>query len=81
MGAKSLNKVAYDFYEKGLTEGLPTTGGLTNAQLTAVTGTAGVAAWSGTGNGTEIAILKAIYAQNAQMIALLTAIRDNTASG
>lgn len=57
------------------------TGPLTNAQFTAVQGTAAVAAWAGTGNGTTVAILKAIYAQNSQMITLLTAIRDNTTTG
>lgn len=49
---------------------------LTNAQLTAVTGTAATAPWGGTGNGTEIAILKALHAQNVTIIGLLTAIRD-----
>lgn len=37
-------------------------------------------AWSGTGDGTVISILKALYAQNAAAIALLTEIRDNTAT-
>lgn len=38
------------------------------------------AAWSGTGNGTVIAILKALHAQNVQMIGLLTQIESNTAT-
>lgn len=38
-------------------------------------------AWSGSGNGTVIAILKALHAQNAQIIAVLNQIQDNTASG
>lgn len=53
---------------------------LTNAQLTAVTGAASAPAWAGTGNGTVIAILKAIHAQNAQMITLLNDIKTNTSS-
>lgn len=35
--------------------------------------------WSGTGNGTVIAILKAMHAQNATMIGILNDIKDNTA--
>lgn len=36
---------------------------------------------TGAASGTMVALLKGIYVQNAQMITLLTAIRDNTASG
>ena len=54
------------------------TGPLTNSQLTAVTGTASTAAWGGTGNATEIAILKAMYAQNANIMTLLGEIAENT---
>lgn len=56
------------------------TGPLTNAQYQASIGTPAIAAWSGINNGTVIAILKALYAQNEQMITLLTEIRDNTAA-
>lgn len=35
---------------------------------------------TGAATGTMIALLKGLYVQNAQMITLLTAIRDNTAS-
>lgn len=37
-------------------------------------------AWSGSGNGTVIAILKALHAQNAQIVDLLTQIESNTAT-
>lgn len=53
-------------------------GPITNAQFTAVEGTAATAAWSGTGSGTVVAVLKAIHAQNAQVIALLEDIEVNT---
>lgn len=36
-------------------------------------------AWSGTGNGTVIAILKALHAQNASIIGVLEQIQTNTA--
>lgn len=54
------------------------TGPITNAQFTAVEGTAATAAWAGTGNGTVIAILKAIHAQNETMIGHLSQIATNT---
>nr|CAI3971185.1 hypothetical protein ORM20_00136 [Ochrobactrum phage ORM_20] len=54
------------------------TGPLTNAQYSAITGVIGDSAWSGTGNGTLISILKALYAQNAQIITLLGDIKTNT---
>lgn len=57
---------------------VPVSGPLTNAQLTAVQGTAATAAWAGTGNGTTIAILKAIYAQNEEIKTLLNDIKTNT---
>lgn len=38
------------------------------------------AAWTGTGDGTVIAILKALHAQNVQIIAALQAIQANTAT-
>lgn len=38
------------------------------------------AAWAGTGDGTVIAILKAMYAQNEAMLAQLQAINTNTSS-
>lgn len=53
-------------------------GPLTNAQFTAVEGTAATATWSGTGNGTVVSLLKAIHAQNAQVISLLEEIELNT---
>lgn len=61
--------------------GLPASlgGGLSNAQYTAVAGTAAAAAWGGTGNGTGISILKALYNQNVQIISLLNDIKTNTA--
>lgn len=43
-------------------------------------GTGAEAAWGGTGNATMIAIMKALYTQNATMIGLLEEIRDNTAA-
>lgn len=54
------------------------TGPVTNAQYTAVSGTASAAAWSGSGNGTIIAILKAIHAQNETIITHLSNIEANT---
>lgn len=54
------------------------TGPLTNAQYTAAIGTPGIASWSGTGNGTVIAILKAIYEQNETIITHLSNIESNT---
>lgn len=53
-------------------------GPLTNAQLVAVTGAASVAPWEGSGNGTAIAILKAIWSQNEDIKTLLTTIAANT---
>lgn len=55
------------------------TGPLTNAQLTAVTGVATVAAWDGVAaSATTNSILKAMYAQNALIITLLGEIDTNT---
>jgi|GEM_PF-2916547 len=56
------------------------TGPITNAQFTAVQGTAATAEWTGTGNATTIAILKALYTQNQQVITLLGEIANNTAN-
>lgn len=61
-----------------ITGSVAVTGPLTNAQYTAASGTAGSAAWAGTGNGTVIAILKAIHAQNETMITHLANIEANT---
>lgn len=59
---------------------IPVSGPLTNAQLTAVTGTAAAAAWNGTDpSATVIALLKAIHAQNVQIIMELNEISANTA--
>lgn len=57
---------------------VPVSGPITNAQYIAVVGTAAIAAWPGTGNGTLIAIQKAIYAQNVEIITLLGQIAENT---
>lgn len=57
---------------------VPVTGPITNAQYSAVVGTAATPNWSGTGNGTLIAIQKAIYAQNVEIITLLGQIEENT---
>ena len=54
------------------------TGPVTNAQYTAVSGTASAAAWSGSGNGAIIPILKAIYEQNETIITHLSNIESNT---
>lgn len=56
----------------------PVTGPLTNAQLTAVTGTASTAEWPGTGNATVIALLKAIHTQAVATNTLLAQIVTNT---
>lgn len=56
----------------------PVTGPLTNAQLTAVTGTASTAEWPGTGNATVIALLKAIHTQAVATNTLLAQIADHT---
>lgn len=62
MGAKSLNKLMYDYY----------------LEASASSGSPGDSAWTGTGDGSVVAILKAIHAQNAQMITLLNDIKTNT---
>lgn len=55
------------------------TGPLTNAQLTAVTGAANATAWDGSAaSATMVSILKALHAQNAQIIGLLNDIKTNT---
>lgn len=54
------------------------TGPLTNAQLTLVSGTAAAAIWSGTGDATIIAVLKALYSQNEEIKVLLGDIKTNT---
>lgn len=54
------------------------TGPITDTQIKTLVGTVSVAAWSGTGDATMIAILKAIYAQNAVMITHLETIATNT---
>lgn len=61
-----------------ITGSVAVTGPLTNAQYTAVSGTASAAAWSGSGSGTVIAILKAIHAQNETIITHLSNIEANT---
>ena len=61
-----------------ITGSVAVTGPLTNAQYTASIGAPGASSWSGTGNGTVIAILKAIHAQNETMIAHLSNIEANT---
>lgn len=54
-------------------------GPLTNAQQIAIMGAANIAAWDGSSaSATTNAILKALYAQNEQIITLLTTIATNT---
>lgn len=49
-------------------------------ELNTAFGMTSESAWSGSGNGTVIAILKALHAQNAQIVGLLTQIESNTAT-
>jgi len=60
------------------------TGPVTEDQLTAVVGLLSAGAYSddtGVGDGSGIGLLKGIYVQNVQSIALLTKIETNTNSG
>lgn len=61
------------------TGALAVSGALTNAQMQATLGAANTAAWDGVApSATMLAVLKAIHAQNAQMIVHLAAIAANT---
>lgn len=58
---------------------VPVSGPVTNAQFAAIEGTASQAAWDGVApSATVIQILKAVHAQNAQIITLLSQIATNT---
>lgn len=57
----------------------PVSGPVTNAQITAVTGTATTPAWDGVAaSTTQLAIMRAMYTQFAMMITLLGEIQTNT---